>query len=167
MADPQSPPRWPWLLVLGVLLAGGVGWWWWSQPRTDEDRVRAAIEQVAAGARDADLARTLEPISRGYRSEDAEGGVGYDEVRSWLFLQFQKRGPVSILLGPIQVEVDGERARARFDATVAEFDRERLTLLPDNADAFHFEVDLAREEGEWRVVGHSRRAWSDQRPSGP
>lgn len=166
MASAVSGTR-RWLLVaLGLLAAAGGATWWWSQPRSDEDRVRAAIEQVAEGGRTADLAMTLEPISRRYHAAEEEG-VGYDDLKAWLYLQFQRRGPLSVLLGPIDVEVQGDRARARFDATVAEFSRERMSLLPDNADAFRFEVQLEREDGDWKVVTHTREAFSATRVGVP
>lgn len=162
MASAESKNR-RWLLVaLGLLAAAGGATWGWSRPRSDADRVRAAIGQVAEGARTADLSMTLEPISRRYHAAEAEG-LSYDDLKAWLYLQFQRRGPLAVLLGPIDVEVQGDFAVARFDATVAEFSRERTSLLPENADAFRFEVRLEREGADWKVVTHTREAFSANR----
>lgn len=148
--------RW---LVGAALLLGATGLWFATRgPPSDEDQIRAAIEQVAEGARTADLARTMEPISPRYRDAENEG-TGYDELKGLIFLQYQRRGPISVLLGPIQVQVDGDRARAVVDATLADFEEGGGGLLPRDAELMRFTVDFEREEGEWRVVTHTRASF--------
>ncbi len=125
---------------------------------SDEEQVREAIRAVADGAREADVAATLKPVSDRY--SDASG-VTRDEVKLYLFREFQRRGPISVILGPIDVTLAGDIALAEFGATLADgMDPGALDFIPGSAETLHFVVDLEREGGEWRIVG-SRYERSD------
>jgi len=118
---------------------------------SDEDRVRQAIRDVAAGARQADLASTLKPVSRSYTDER---GLVYDEVKLFLFREYQRRGPIAVLLSDIDVTVDGDAATADFNAFLADgISISALDFSPGEAEALHFEVQLRREDGDWRITG--------------
>lgn len=120
-----------------------------AQP--DEDQVRELIGQVAEAARDGDLEATMEPVSHSYHDKD---GLDRQQLAGLLFNQYRKRGGVSVVLGPILVSLDGEGgATASFEAALADGgDITALELLPRDTDVMHFDVDLAQEDGEWRIV---------------
>jgi hypothetical protein len=145
------------LLVLGALL-----WVVFREPeQSEEDRVRAVITQVAQGARDHDLDETFEPVSDRYTHEE----LTRPQVKAYVFSQFQRHRNISIALGPIDVRLPAEgRATADFEAAIAEgIDLQTLDLLPEQADAYDFHVELAKEDGEWRVVGHEQQSRTGSR----
>ncbi|MCB9746100.1 MAG: hypothetical protein H6741_14660 [Alphaproteobacteria bacterium] len=140
----------PVALVIAVMLAaffalrGGGG--------SEEDRVREAIQQVAEGARAGDIAMTVAPVSKRYRGPE---GLDRDQLKGFLFKQYRSRGPIGVALGPISVAVEGEQATARFEAMLVEgVEVTALDLAPEDGDVLHFDVELAQEEGEWRVTSH-------------
>ena len=145
-------------LIFGILLVTAIGLFW---PRpSEEDRVRAVVKAVAAGAEAGDVGDILDHVSPRYHA--AEDGFGLDErtLRAGLALQFMRRGPIGVVLSPIDVTVSGATAHARFDAAVLEGGGRWSELLPTNADGWHLEVDLDYEEdGEWRVTRHTRTSW--------
>ena len=52
---------------------------------------------------------------------------------------------------------DGETAVASFQAMLVEgIEVTALDLAPDDGDLLHFEVDLAREDGDWMITGHQQ-----------
>ena len=52
-----------------------------------------------------------------------------------------------------------QRAQASFNALLADgMDPGSLDLRPDQADAWHFTVDLRLEDDGWRIIDHERRA---------
>ncbi len=129
---------------------------WFST--SDEDQVRRAISEIAAAAGEPDLGDVLGGISESYRDDD---GLSKDNLRGFLFNEFRRRGPIRTVLSPIHVALseDGQSATARFEAVVAV----GVTLtdpMPEDAEVFRFEVDLKREEGDWRVTGHRRTSSS-------
>ena len=73
-------------------------------------------------------------------------------LQGMLARQFLTRGALIVVLGPIQVERQETTATARFDAVLAE----GATDLGLSADALHFEVELVLEDGEWKVLSHTR-----------
>lgn len=140
----------PLLFALALLGAvAGAAWALW--PVSDEDRVEAAVSEVVQGAREADLGAILGPISESYA--DAQG-LTKDTLRGYLFRQFRSRGPIGVHRGPIAVEVTGQTATARFDALLVE--GVEGAILPTNADAWSVTVDLRKEDGDWRITGHTR-----------
>jgi hypothetical protein len=154
----------PVLLLALVLLVMGIGAAWWATrgPTTEEDRVRATIQQAAEGAEEADLGEIMEVISDDYEDE---GGIGKDVIRGLLFRQFQKRGPIHVTLGPISVVFQGEaEATASFQALLVE--RAPGTPWPTDGDAQHFDVMLENIDGDWLVVSHERRPATEGPPPG-
>jgi hypothetical protein len=128
---------------------------------TVEEQIIATIEAVTDGAQRANLAETLSPISPRYQDVD---GLSRDGLKGLLFREFHRNGPITSIIGAIDVEV-GEppvTAQASFDAVLMT----GLSLLdgrplPDQIEAWHFEVDLAREGEDWRITGHERQRGLD------
>ncbi|MCB9763954.1 MAG: hypothetical protein H6739_29560 [Alphaproteobacteria bacterium] len=126
-----------------------------GEPRSEADQVRAAIEDIAEGARAADIAATVAPVSRAYQDDD---GLTRDGMKGFLFREFRSRGPIGVALGPIAVDIQGQQATASFEAALVEgVELTALDLNPDDGDVLHFDVSLQKEDdGAWRVVHHSR-----------
>ena len=148
------------LKMVGLILAGLLTAWFfgiYEGELTDEDQIRAAIEQIADGAETADMARVMSPISDRYA--DAEG-IDRRGIYGIFWSQFRKRGPITVWLSAIDVIVDGDHAKAAFDAGLAEGAEGQSIGWPVNVDALTFSVTFEREDGEWRVMSHVRRpAW--------
>jgi hypothetical protein len=129
------------------------------EPQTPEARVKAAILAVAEGVGEGDLVAALAPISRSYRDPD---GADFAALRGLLWRELQARGPISVTLGPIELQLDesGQRAEARFAALLMDgLDITRLDIRADNADAWYFTVDLELEpDDQWRITSHTRRS---------
>jgi hypothetical protein len=98
----------------------------------------------------------MEHVSARYRGED-EGYV-LDEamLRRALIAQFLRRGPVSVVVGPIEVQIAGDTAVARFEAVLSEGTGRGLDIVPVGMDGWSLEVQFAKEDGEWKVSGHRR-----------
>lgn len=148
--------------VAVLLVVGAVLWVVFRPPeQSEEERVRAAIERVAQGARDHDLDETFAPVSERYTHEE----LNRAQVKAYVFSQFRRHQNISVALGPIDVRLAGERrATAEFEAAIAEgIDLTTLDLLPEQADAYDFRVELEKEDGEWRVVGHQQQSRTGSR----
>lgn len=150
-------------IAVAILLVVGAILWVVLRPpeRSEEDRVRDVIEQVAQGARERDLDATFEPISQRYTHEE----LTRPQVKAYVFSQFQRRKSLSIALGAIDVRFPSEgRASADFEAAIAEgINLTTLDLLPEQADVYDFHVELENEEGEWKVVGHEQQSRTGSR----
>jgi len=123
-------------------------------PQTDEERVVAVIQHVAEGAENADIAMCMESFSAHY--SDAEG-MEKRSIQGILWQHFRKRGPIMVWLGDIHVEVSGNTATANFDVGLAEGAEGSMVPWPVSADVLNFEMELTKEEDEWRIVDHTRR----------
>jgi len=151
----RSSVRW---FSLGLTL---IGFLWFYLPdcskKTPEDQVRAAIQAVADGLGEARLDHALAPLSPAYQDEE---GFDAATVRAVLFRELQSRGPIHVVMGAVDVQIapDGEHAEARFSALALDgLNPAALDLRANNAQAWAFTVDLAQEDGDWRITSHTRR----------
>jgi len=125
-----------------------------GDPETDQEKIQAAIEQVAEGAENADIAMSMEPFSPHYADPE---GMEKRSIHGVLWQHFRKRGPIMVWLGDIAVDVDGDSATATFDVGLAEGAEGSVVPWPVSADVLNFELTMTREEEEWRIVSHTRR----------
>jgi hypothetical protein len=125
-------------LALTILLAG-------CSPPPDEAALRARIDglQAAIEARDADA--LLDAVHSEF---GGPGGMDRDGLRRYAALMLLRQQNVGVVLGPVDVEVHGERAAARFDAMVNGGNR----LLPEGVEARRVETAWRIESGEWVLV---------------
>ena len=69
------------------------------------------------------------------------------------------------MLSEIEVEVTGDAASAWFYAAIADgLDLGAFDLVPSDAEAFHFQVSLAREDGGWHITGADYERYSTGSP---
>jgi len=146
--------------VAVLLIVGLIGAWFtgvFSENLSDEEQIRAAIHRVAEGAERADINAAIEPFSQVYNDSE---GLDRRGIYGLLWSQFKKRGPIRVWMSAIDVQIDRQAAIARFDAALLEGEKGAFVGIPVNADLLTFEVDLAEENNEWLIVGHSRApAW--------
>lgn len=147
----------------GLALLGVAVWHSWPAP-TEEDRVREVVGAIVEGAEAGDVGDIVDHLSPRFRGTEGEESFDRDTLRSFLVGQFLRRGPISVVLGPIDVVVTGAQAHARFDATVVEREGGWNDVLPVNADGWRLEVDLTLVDHEWLVVGSERSSWTGAAP---
>ena len=143
------------VVAIVVLLGGLVALVLRPGPLSEEDRVRAAISAVAEGARDADLGVAMAPVSPSYD----DGTLDARTLRLLLMRELGRRGPISVVLSPVQVRIDpgGSSATATFAAVLAEgVELMAFDLVPDRAEVWDFEVSFAQVDDEWLIVDHTR-----------
>jgi hypothetical protein len=142
-------------LVAAAAIALAAGFVALRRARTpDEQRIRDAIAAVERACEEKDLGGVLERVSERYRDGD---GLGKRELRGFLFAQFigAKEGIGVARLGPTEVEMHGpSAATARFRAAISTGGGIATAVRGERWD---FEVDFAKEGGDWLVISHRRR----------
>lgn len=140
----------PVLLISLVLLAALVA----ACSRTpDETRIRAAI-----GAMEAAVEARQPRDFMGYVGEDfagQDGGLDRPALHNLLRAQFLRNQAVSVLIGPIDVTLHGERASARMSVTVSG----GAGLLPERGAIYQVDTGWRRSGGDWMVVSAT---WREQ-----
>lgn len=133
-----------------------VGWFlgWFDQAISDEDQVRAAIHAVAEGAEAGRIDDTIQPFSNAYQDPE---GLDRPAIYGLFWSQFIKRGPISVWLSAIDVQVNQGHAKANFDAALVEGQEGAGIGWPVNGDLLTFEVELKKGEEGWQITSHTRR----------
>ena len=122
---------------------------------TPEDEIRALVDEVEtlAEARDAGELRAL--IADDY--QDANGRDA-SEIRSFLHAWLVAHPSVNLLTRIDSIELEGTE-QARVQVTVGMLGREAKggSDWELAADIERLDIRLARDGGEWRVIGASRQ----------
>ena len=110
----------------------------------DEVRIRDAIEsmQKAAEARHAD--GVLAYIGDDFTGQAGE--VNREGLARMLKLEFLRKDGISVALGAISVEIDGDRAIAKVDMTLG--DRSQR-WLPSGTETYAVVTGWRREGNQW------------------
>jgi len=111
----------------------------------DEAALRERIGgmQAAIEARDADT--LLDAVDEDF---GGPGGMDRDGLQRYATLMLLRQQNVGVTLGPVDVELHGDRARARFDAVVTGTNR----FIPEGVEARRVETVWRREGDEWVLV---------------
>ena len=110
-----------------------------------EEALRAQIAglEAAIEARDADA--LAEGLADDFAGPD---GMDRDRLRRTAALAWLRNRDVGVALGPVEVELIGDRATARFTAAT----RGGEGLLPDSAQVYRVETGWRLDDGEWRLI---------------
>jgi hypothetical protein len=128
-----------------------------KKPVSEEDRVKAVINDTAKLAEAKDIKGVLEHISKDYK--DPEGN-DRNAVKGLLFVYFQEYEKVGLFVRDIQVTVEGGEAQAQVKVilTGGEDPETIGDVVPASAGGYLLDLKLVNEDGEWMVV---RGTWTD------
>ena len=128
--------------------------------RKEQDPVRATIEALAkaAGHRDADAAGKL--LAAAYAdAEHPDRNAALQTIRRY-FMAYER---ISVSFGDVTIDRKPDLARATFDATFDGTPRKlgSLDAMLPRAAKVRFEMNLAPEEGTWKVAWAGWRVVSE------
>jgi hypothetical protein len=102
--------------------------------------------QAAAEARDS--AALAESMSAEFAGPE---GMDRERFRRYLAVIWLRNREVGVKLGPLEVELIGERATVRFTAAATGGEG----WLPDRAQVYRVNTGWRIEDGEWRLLSAS------------
>lgn len=124
-----------WLAVLGIAACA----------RTpDDEAIRAAIAKGAEAAEAHRAGDLVDLVSSDFIGND---GLGRADLANLLRGRMLVANALGVHVGSVDVDVQGDRATARFDALVTDTSGR---WIPDRAATLHFETGWRREGREWR-----------------
>lgn len=109
----------------------------------DAQAIRDAITRGADAAQAHDPAPLLALLADDFIGNDELDKV---QLKTQLRGQFVVAKAVGVHVGAVTVDVQGDRATARFDAVVTDTSGR---WIPDRATTLHFETGWRRERGGW------------------
>lgn len=113
------------------------------EPPEEALRAQIASLEQAIEARDADA--LAEGLAEDFAGPD---GMDRDRLRRTAALAWLRNREVGVALGPVEVELIGDRATASFTAAT----RGGEGLLPDRAQVYRVETGWRLDDGEWRLI---------------
>lgn len=127
------------LLATVLVLAAGCA----RTPPEQALREAVAAMAEAAEARDSDALAS-------HLADDFAGPEGMDRerLRRYLAVIWLRNREVGVTLGPLDVELMGDRARVDFTAAT----RGGEGFLPDSARVYQVETGWRLEGGEWKLI---------------
>lgn len=132
------------LIVVVLLLAA-------CSKETEEDRVKKVLKSIQAAAEEKKIAAVLDNVSKSY--QDPQGN-DYNGVKGILAFYFFRHQKVAVYMPNVDVVVNGTKARALFQAilTGRGTGESAGNILPESLGAYNFDVNLKKENDEWKVT---------------
>ncbi len=145
------------LLAVSALLVALVFCPACKKPLSEEDRIKAVINDTADRAKEKDIKGILEHVSKDYR--DPEGN-DRNALKGILFVYFQGYEKVGVFVRDIQVTVNGDEAEAQVKVilTGGQDPDTMGNVVPKSGGGYLVDLKLAKEGGDWMVV---RASWTD------
>jgi hypothetical protein len=142
-------------LAVAALVAAALAWRLRRPPETDEDRIRALLEDAARAAEE----KRVSDVVAGVSERFAAGGLDRHAAKQVVALQVLRGGWVSVSILEPRIRVDGDRARANVDAVLSRGAKGKAlpALLPGEASVHRFALRLEREPEGWRILEASWR----------
>ncbi|WP_158637184.1 nuclear transport factor 2 family protein [Arenimonas daejeonensis] len=113
------------------------------EPTEQALRDTIAGMQAAAEARDSDT--LVESFSEDFIGPE---GMDQDQFRRYLAVIWLRNREVGVNLGPLEVELIGERATVEFTAAATGGEG----WMPDRAQVYRVSTGWRIEDGEWRLI---------------
>lgn len=136
-----------WLLLLVVVMAGT------ACRKSEEARIRALLDDAVAGAEAANPKKTLAQVADDFR---ADNGADRDAIKGVLAREMLQGNRITVIRRDQSITVEGETAKASFDAALLRGDRAKLKgLVPQRMGTWRFVLDLEKRDGEWWIVAAS------------
>ena len=110
----------------------------------DEVRIRNTIESMREAAEARKASGVLAAVAADFTGRNGE--VDRDGLARILKLEFLRTEAIGVALGAIAIEIDGDRATARFDMTLT--DRTRR-WLPSGSETYAVVSGWRRDGSDW------------------
>lgn len=145
------------IYVLVLLVGVGLAFTSCKKPISDEEKIKAIIEETADRAKEKDIKGVLAHVSESYKDEE---GNDRNAIKGILFIYFQGYEKVGVFVRDIEVTVDGDEAEAlvKVILTGGEELKEAGDVVPETGGGYLIDLKLVREDDEWMVV---RGKWTD------
>jgi len=133
------------LAVLMAILMSG------CHADTEQDKVKKVVHKVHQAAENKNIKQVLFYLSKTYK--DPQGNA-YNDIKDLLLYYFFRHAKISIFIADLEVRVDGSNATAVFQVMLSGRNKTVSAgdILPESLGAYNFDVTLALESGEWRIV---------------
>ncbi|HEY6893405.1 MAG TPA: hypothetical protein VI258_04505 [Rhodanobacteraceae bacterium] len=129
------------LRAIGFVVAAAVGAC--SRP-PDETRIRNAIAAMQAAAEARDASGVLDHVGTDFTGQ--RGEIDRAALARLLKIEFLRKEGFDVTVGALAIEIDGDRATATFDMTVADASRR---WLPSGRETFAVVSGWRREGSGW------------------
>lgn len=135
------------LIVAGAIAVGVLLWLLTRTPaRGPDEQVRALITQAIEAAEEGDVGDLMDLVSERYQGEGGDR-AGLRQYMTGMVMG----GGIDVKVLTQQVAIEGDTARAELDVVLV---RGGLRgAVSGDAGARTVQVDLAREDGDWKVTG--------------
>lgn len=112
----------------------------------DEQRIRDTIAQMQNAVEEGAPRGFMAHVSTDFTGND--GTVDHDGLANALRIEVLRNERQSVLLGPIDLELHGDRATANMTATLS--GRSTSSVMPERESIFSITSSWRREGSEWR-----------------
>ena len=132
-------------LALAVLLGMSLTLLVGCNQATPEQALRTQLQEMQAAAAERRIGDFMDGVTQDFAGN---GGMDRAAMHNMLRMQVLGKANIGVSTGPLDVEVQGDRATVRFSAMLTGGSGR---FLPDSAQAYAITSGWRIEDGDWRV----------------
>jgi len=117
-----------------------------------EQRLRERIEAMQGAIAARDVSAFMDGVAADFIGS---GSVDRAALQQLVRLQVMRNASIGVTLGPMEVQLQGERARVGFDAVLTGGSG---GLLPERAQGYRIDSGWREVDGEWQVFSAEWKA---------
>ncbi|SFK94747.1 nuclear transport factor 2 family protein [Lysobacter sp. cf310] len=110
-----------------------------------EQRLRETLGELQTALEQRDLEALHASLAEDFVGPD---GMDRNGARALAMLSFRRYRDVGVVLGPAQIEIQGDRATVRFSAALSGGAGQ---VLPEAAQVYEVQTGWRESDGEWRI----------------
>jgi ketosteroid isomerase-like protein len=132
------------IFIVAVAFAG-------CSKETEESKIKKVITEIQAAGEEKEVKKIMAHISKTYNDPR---GYNYEGIHGLLLGYFFRYPKISAYITNIEVSVEGESAKAMFEAVLTSSDKTGSIkdIIPQELGVWDFDVTLKKESGEWKVT---------------
>jgi len=136
-------------IILIILLT--LTWTSCAKSISEEDRLKAIVNEVAEAAQKKDIDGIRRHISKSYK--DPEGN-DYDSVRRLLLYHFIRAETVSIFMRSVDADIKGDTALVTANVILVRGKEVKSIkdIIPESTAGYRFEMIFKKENKDWKAV---------------
>lgn len=135
------------ILLIFVMTAAFLG----CARQTEDDKIKKIVTDIQAAGEEKNIKKIMNHLSKTYSDPR---GFNYDGIHGLLVGYFFRYPKVSVYISNLTVTLENTKARAVFQAVLTSGEKTGsiADIIPQSLGVWDFDVSLAKESDDWKVI---------------
>lgn len=118
---------------------------------SEQDKVKKVIADIQSAGEEKNIRKIMNNLSKTYSDPQ---GYNYEGIHGLLVGYFFRYPKISVYINDLKISVENTEANAVFQTVLSSGEKTGSVtdVIPQSLGAWHFDVSLKKESGDWKVT---------------